>query len=88
VPFWRRPSLQKVTYGLARADEIGALCCVDIVGSYSNEDWYWPHEKNLSAEFFAATVENARKIIDAVKPKRAKFGFEMMGWCLPDSADS
>ena len=29
-----------------------------------------------------------RKIIDAVKPKRAKFSYEMMGWALPDSADS
>ncbi len=39
-------------------------------------------------EFFDETVENARKIIDAVKPKRAKFCYEMMGWALPDSPDS
>ena len=63
-------------------------CCVDIAGSYSEQAWYGPHEKNLSDEFFDATVENARKIIDAVKPKRAKFCYEMMGWSLPDSADS
>ena len=37
-------------------------------------------------KFFDAAVENARKIIDAVKPKRAKFCYEMMGWALPDSA--
>jgi len=66
----------------------GALCCVDIAGSYSEQKWYGPHPKNLSEEFFDATVENARKIIDAVNPKRAKFGFEMMGWSLPDSVDS
>ena len=30
----------------------------------------------------------ARKIIDAVKPKRAKFCYEMMGWSLPDSPDA
>ena len=35
-----------------------------------------------------AAVENARKIIDAVKPKRAKFCYEMMGWSLPESPDS
>ena len=40
-----------------------------------------------SAEFFEAAVENARKIIDAVKPKR-KFSYEMMGWALPDSPES
>ena len=87
-PEQRAANLQKVTDGLALADEIGALCCVDIAGSYSEQEWYGPHEKNLSEEFFQDSVENARKIIDAVKPKRAKFGFEMMGWCLPDSADS
>ena len=87
-PVKRAGNLKKVTDGLALADEIGALCCVDIAGSYNEQVWYGPHEKNLSDEFFDATVENARKIIDAVKPKRAKFAFEMMGWCLPDSADS
>ncbi len=87
-PQKRATNLQAVTDGLALADEIGALCCVDIAGSFSSDEWYGPHEKNLSDEFFDATVENARKIIDAVKPKRAKFALEMMGWSLPDSADS
>ncbi len=39
-------------------------------------------------EFFDAAVENARKIIDAVKPQRTKFCYEMMGWALPDGVDS
>lgn len=84
----RAKNLKTVTDGLALADEIGALCCVDIAGSYSTEAWYGPHPDNLSQRFFDATVENARQIIDAVKPKRAKFAFEMMGWSIPDSADS
>ena len=87
-PAERQQNLQFVSEGLALADEIGALCCVDIAGSYSPESWFGPHPRNLSREFFDAAIENARKIIDAVKPKRAKFGFEMMGWALPDSADS
>ena len=33
-------------------------------------------------------MENARKIIDAVKPRRAKFCYEMMGWALPDNPDN
>src|SRR3712207_7752624 len=41
---------------------------------------YGPHPKNLSPEFFDATVENCRSIIDSVKPKRTKFTLEMMGW--------
>jgi sugar phosphate isomerase/epimerase len=87
-PAKRAENLKKVTDGLALAEEIGALCCVDIAGSFNPKVWYGPHPKNVSQEFFDATVENARKIIDAVKPKRAKFSFEMMGWALPDSADS
>src|SRR5262249_53802953 len=58
-----------------------------IAGSFSTKEWYGPHPDNLSPKFFDAVVENARKIIDAVKPKRAKFTYEMMGWALPDGAD-
>ena len=87
-PQQRAANLQTVTEGLALADEIGALCCVDIAGSFSEQQWYGPHPKNLSEDFFDASVENARKIIDAVNPKRAKFCYEMMGWALPDSADA
>ena len=84
----RKENLQKVTDGLAVAEAVGARCCVDIAGSYHEKVWYGPHARNVSKEFFDASVENARKIIDAVKPKRAKFAYEMMGWNLPDSADS
>jgi sugar phosphate isomerase/epimerase len=50
--------------------------------------WYGPHPKNLSQEFFDATVENCRKVIDAVKPRATKFSIEMMGWSLPDGPDA
>jgi sugar phosphate isomerase/epimerase len=84
----RAANLKNVTEGLALADEIGALCCVDIAGSYNPTVWYGPHPDNLSPKFFDAAVENARKIIDAVQPKRAKFTYEVMGWAVPDGADS
>ncbi|HPA17327.1 MAG TPA: sugar phosphate isomerase/epimerase [Verrucomicrobiae bacterium] len=87
-PAKRKENLEKVTSGLALADEIGALCCVDIAGSFNEKIWYGPDPRNLTQAFFDATVENARKIIDAVKPKRAKLCYEMMGWSLPDSPDS
>lgn len=83
----RRENLKLVTDGLALAEAVGALCCVNIAGSYNAEVWYGPHPDNISQRFFDAAVENARKIIDAVKPRRAKFTFEMMGWALPDSPD-
>lgn len=87
-PAKRKQNIDNVTEGLALADAVGARCCVDIAGSFSTEQWFGPHPKNLSREFFDAAVENARKIIDAVKPKTAKFAYEMMGWALPDSPDS
>ena len=87
-PEKRRQNLDKVTEGLALAEAIGARCCVDIAGSYSPTSWFGPHPDNLTPQAFDAIVENARKIIDAVKPKRARFCYEMMGWALPDSPDS
>ena len=87
-PAKRAANLKTVTDGLALAEEVGARCCVDIAGSYNLQAWDGPHADNFSQRFFDETVENARKIIDAVKPKRAKFCFEMMPWAIPDSADS
>lgn len=87
-PAKRAANLKTVTEGLALAEAIGALCCVDIAGSYNPKAWDGPHPDNCSQRFFDESVENARKIIDAVKPQRAKFCFEMMPWALPDSADA
>ncbi|MGA2031239.1 MAG: sugar phosphate isomerase/epimerase [Thermoguttaceae bacterium] len=84
----RAANLKTVTEGLALAEAVGARCCVDIAGSFNPQVWFGPHAENLSRRFFDAAVENARKIIDAVRPKRARFCYEMMGWALPDTADS
>ena len=87
-PVKRRENLDYVTHRYALADAIGALCCVDIAGSYNPSTWFGPDPKNLSREFFDATVENCRHILDAVKPTRTRFTVEMMGWNLPDGPDA
>ncbi len=84
----RKANLDNVINGLALAEAVGARCCVNIAGSFNPDVWYGPHPENLSQAFFDAAVENARAVIDAVKPKRAKFAYEMMGWSLPDSVDA
>ena len=84
----RADNLRYVTERLALADAVEARCCVDIAGSYNPNVWYGPHPKNLSPEFFDATVENCRRVIDAVKPRATKFSIEMMGWSLPDGPDA
>jgi sugar phosphate isomerase/epimerase len=84
----RKANLDYVTARCALAEAVGARCCVDIAGSYNAEIWYGMHPKNLSREFFDATVENCRRVIDSVKPKRTKFSIEMMPWSLPDGPDA
>jgi sugar phosphate isomerase/epimerase len=84
----RKKNFDYVATRLALAEAVGSVCCVDIAGSYNPTVWYGPHSKNLSPEFFDATVENCRKLIDQVKPARTKFCIEMMGWAVPDSAES
>jgi hypothetical protein len=74
----RRGNMTYVTERLALAELLGARNCVDIAGSYDPNVWYGENPKNLSQEFVDATVENCRKLIDAVKPQRTYFSIEMM----------
>ncbi len=84
----RAKNMQYVAQRLALAEAVGARCCVDIAGSYNPTVWYGEDPKNLSKECFDATVENCRKLIDQVNPKRTRFTIEMMGWSVPDGPDS
>src|SRR6185436_9236086 len=60
----RKENLRYVIDRMALAEAVGARCCVDIAGSYNPKFWYGPNPRNLSKEFFDATVENCRRIID------------------------
>lgn len=73
--------------GLALADELGALCCVNIVGSFSPTSWLGPDARNFTAEAFELTVHNVRQIIDSAKPSRARYCLEMHQFAIPDTAD-
>jgi sugar phosphate isomerase/epimerase len=84
----RRQNLEYVVDRCALAEAVGARCCVDIAGSFNPDSWYGPNPKNLSREFFDATVDNCRHVVDSVKPTRTRFSIEMMGWSIPDSPDS
>ena len=82
-PAKRAANLKTVTDGLALADEVGARCCVDIAGSFNRQGLVRRHIRRTSRRSSSTpSVENARKIIDAVKPKRSKFAYEMMGWAI------
>lgn len=87
-PNKRSANLRYVTERLGLAEAVGARCCVDIAGSFNPDVWYGPDPKNLTQEFFDATVENCRRVIDAIKPTQTAFSIEMMPWSLPDGPDN
>ena len=87
-PVQRAANVEANMRALALADELGVLCCVNIAGSFNPTRWDGPHPRNLSEEAFELTVQNVRKIIDAVKPTRARYTLETMPWVIPDSPDS
>jgi sugar phosphate isomerase/epimerase len=87
-PAQRAATVEANIHSLALADELGAVCCVNIAGSFSATMWDGPHPRNLSQEAFELTVQNVRQIIDAVKPRRTHYCLETMPWVIPDSPDS
>ena len=84
----RAANLEAMKRALALADVVGALCCVNIAGSRDADYWAGHHPHNFSRDSFDLAVANAREIVDAVRPKRAKLTYEMMPWAIPDSPDS
>jgi sugar phosphate isomerase/epimerase len=71
---------------LQTAEELEARCAVNIAGSWCETNWDGPHERHYSQDFFDAAVESARRIIDAVNPKRTKMTFEIMPCMFIDGA--
>ncbi|MBZ0300694.1 MAG: sugar phosphate isomerase/epimerase [Anaerolineae bacterium] len=83
----RQAAIEKCQQHLALADEIGAICCVNITGA-RGEIWDGPYADNLTDDTFDLIVETVQHIIDAVKPVRTFYTLETMPWAYPDSPDS
>lgn len=93
----RKANLDYAVHQLALADEVGAGACVAFHGTvgHPGDPWqlsdnydYGPHPDNQSEAGFQRAVETARYVIDAVKPKRAKFSLEMVPWLVTDTAEN
>lgn len=84
----REKNINLIIGRLDLADRLGALCAVDYSGSFSPEHPAGPHPDDLTEKAFDLVVANTRRIIDTVKPKRAKFCLEMMQWAWPDSPEA
>lgn len=86
-PVDREKYFNRAVRQLELADYVGANCCVNIAGSYSNQ-WDGPHKDNLTKKAFDEIVGTTQRIIDAVNPKNTCYSLEPMPWMYPDTADS
>lgn len=93
----RHANLDHAVHQLALADELGARACVAFHGTvgHAGDPWqlsdnydYGPHPDNQSEAGFERAVDTARYVIDAVKPKRAKFSLEMVPWLVTDTPEN
>ena len=83
----RKKAVYQNIEALELAEEIGAVCCVNISGA-RGEIWDGPYAENYSSETFDMIVETVRHIIDQVKPAISFYTLEPMPYMLPDSPDS
>lgn len=82
-PEKRRQNRRTIAETLAVADEVGAVCCATVVGSFSDDDEVGhasPHPDNFSQSTFDAVVEWTQKMLAEVNPRRTKFTLEMSPW--------
>jgi sugar phosphate isomerase/epimerase len=86
-PEARRLNRQAVVEALAVADELGALFAINTVGSYAPQSLNHHHPDNFSNDAFDAAVELARYFIDTVRPKTAKFTFEVLAMHVVDGPE-
>jgi sugar phosphate isomerase/epimerase len=82
-----RANRERVAESLAVADEIGARCALDTVGSFRPESPNHHDPRNFSEAAFEAAVDIAREIIDSVKPKTAVFAYEVLSMHVVDSPE-
>ncbi len=82
----REASLAFAKAQLRFADEIGAPCCVNIVGSRGAR-WDGAYADNYSEETYRAIITSIRDIIDSVRPEQTFYTIEPMPWMVPDGPD-
>ena len=85
----RKKNLKEMANALALADELGARCSVNVIGSWCEGHFVNANDAmNFSDEAFELAVDNARNTIDAVKPKTAFFTYEIYEFSHNDSPEN
>lgn len=72
---------------LRMADLIGAICCVNVVGTPYGPRWDGGYRDNFSPELWTMAVSMIQQIIDTAQPRTTKFCIESMPWMIPSSPD-
>ena len=90
-PEKRRTNRDIIAQALALADELEAVCCPTVVGSYNEAD-AWDshvghHPRNFSREAFDDVVQWVREILGQVNPTRSKLSLEICPWTLLDGPE-
>jgi sugar phosphate isomerase/epimerase len=90
-PALRRRNLNTIAESLVTADELGAVCCVTVAGTYDtseNAECDSPHRDNFKESTFDAIVEWIRGVLSEVKPRRAKLTLEISPWTFLDGPEA
>lgn len=80
-----RRERQRMAECLAIADEVDARCAITCIGSPGGSGQGSHDAFNFTADAFAAAVDNARWLIDTVKPKRTRFVYEIYPFSVADT---
>ena len=83
----KREHIEYAKQCLRLADEVGALCAVNIAGS-KNPEGRGPDAENFSPATFDEVVAAVQEVIDDVDPQSSFYTLELMPNIIPDSADS
>lgn len=88
-PEIRRDNRREMANRLASADEMGVLCTVNTIGSYTNgtvNDGFNP--KSLSDEALEDAIDFAEELLKEVNPKRTCLAYELFAFTALDSIDA
>ncbi len=83
----RRQWIDYAVHQLELAEEVGARCCVNVVGTPCGPRWDGGYRGNFSPQVWEEAVEMIQEIIDRVKPERTKYSIESMPWMIPSGPD-
>ena len=86
-PAERRKWIDYAIGQLRMADEIGAKCCVNVVGTPYGPRWDGGYRDNFSDELWQMAVKMIQTIIDTARPRHTKFCIESMPWMIPSGPD-